>query len=133
VESKKPGGFSIIPVKIFLFHLYLFYLTTMLESPHPSLQTVKKVDIIVSHAFLEEILSVLDVVGVSGYTVFGNTSGKGDRGLSCDDLDCDYSGSYIMTVCNSDEQLDHLIDKIQPFLKKAGGIFVVTTGQWLTH
>ncbi|MFM6063622.1 MAG: transcriptional regulator, partial [Microcystis panniformis] len=23
--------------------------------------------------------------------------------------------------------------KIQPFLKKAGGIFVVTTAQWLTH
>ncbi|MFM6058787.1 MAG: transcriptional regulator, partial [Microcystis aeruginosa] len=38
----------------------------MLESPHPSLETVKKVDIIVSHAFLEETLSVLDVVGVSG-------------------------------------------------------------------
>ncbi|MFM6061187.1 MAG: P-II family nitrogen regulator [Microcystis panniformis] len=105
----------------------------MLESPHPSLETVKKVDIIVSHAFLEETLSVLDVVGVSGYTVFGNTSGKGDRGLSCDDFDCDYSGSYIMTVCNSDEQLNRLIDKIQPFLKKAGGIFVVTTAQWLTH
>ncbi|MDB9391925.1 P-II family nitrogen regulator [Microcystis aeruginosa] len=105
----------------------------MFESPHPSLQTVKKVDIIVSHAFLEETLNVLDVVGVSGYTVFGNTSGKGDRGLSCDDLDCDYSGNYIMTVCNSDEQLGLLIDKIQPILKKAGGIFVVTTGQWLTH
>jgi hypothetical protein len=38
-----------------------------------------------------------------------------------------------MTVCNSDEQLGRLIDKIQPFLKKAGGIFVVTTGQWLSH
>ncbi len=105
----------------------------MLESPHPSLQTVKKVDIIVSHALLEETLSILDVVGVSGYTVLGNASGKGDRGLSRDDLDCDYSGNYIMTVCNSDEQLGRLIDKIQPFLKKAGGIFVVTTGQWLTH
>ena len=105
----------------------------MLESPHPSLQTVKKVDIIVSHALLEETLSILDLVGVSGYTVLGNASGKGDRGLSCDDLDCDYSGNYIMTVCNSDEQLNRLIDKIQPFLKKAGGIFVVTTAQWLTH
>jgi hypothetical protein len=48
-------------------------------------------------------------------------------------LDCDYSGNYIMTVCNSDEQLGRLIDKIQPFLKKAGGIFVVTTAQWLSH
>jgi hypothetical protein len=38
-----------------------------------------------------------------------------------------------MTVCNSDEQLNRLIDKIQPFLKKAGGIFVVTTAQWLSH
>jgi nitrogen regulatory protein PII len=119
--------------QIFLLSLSTFYLTAMLESPHPSLQTVKKVDIIVSHAFLEETLSILDFVGVSGYTVFGNTSGKGDRGLSCDDFNCDYSGSYIMTVCNSEEQLDRLIDKIQPFLKKAGGIFVVTTAQWLSH
>jgi nitrogen regulatory protein PII len=74
----------------------------MLESPHPSLQTVKKVDIIVSHAFLEETLSVLDVVGVSGYTVFGSTSGKGDRGLSCDDLDCDSDRgtSKLKSLCS---------------------------------
>ncbi len=38
-----------------------------------------------------------------------------------------------MTVCNSDEQLNRLIDKIQPFFKKAGGIFVVTTAQWLNE
>nr|CAO86494.1 unnamed protein product [Microcystis aeruginosa PCC 7806] len=31
----------------------------MLESPHPSLQTVKKVDINVSHAFSEKTLTVL--------------------------------------------------------------------------
>ncbi|MEG3437999.1 hypothetical protein V0288_12795 [Pannus brasiliensis CCIBt3594] len=105
----------------------------MLETRNSLLKTVKKVDIIVSHSFLPETLQILDTIGVSGYTVLENTRGKGDRGLSCDDLDCDYSGNYIMTVCSDEEQLDRLVDKIQPLLKKAGGILVVTDARWLNH
>jgi IS1 family transposase len=36
-------------------------------------------------------------------------------------------GQCHFYVTDSDEQLDRLINKIQPFLKKAGGIFVVST------
>jgi nitrogen regulatory protein PII len=105
----------------------------MSEIANSLLKTVQKVDIIVSHAFLQETLKILDTIGVSGYTVFGSTSGKGDRGLSCDDFDCDYSGNYIMTVCSDEEQLNRLVNEIRPLLKKAGGIFVVTESRWLDH
>jgi nitrogen regulatory protein PII len=105
----------------------------MIDLPNSPLKTVKKVDIIVSHSFLDDALRLLDSIGVSGYTVFGSTSGKGERGVSRDDFDCDYSGNYIMTVCNSEEQLSQLVTAIQPLLKKAGGIFVVTDARWLEH
>jgi nitrogen regulatory protein PII len=105
----------------------------MSEMANSLLKTVQKVDIIVSHSFLQETLKILDTIGVSGYTVFGSTSGKGDRGVSCDDFDCDYSGSYIMTVCNDEEQLNQLVNEIRPLLKKSGGIFVVTESRWLDH
>ena len=97
------------------------------------MQAVKKVEIIISHAYIEDTLKILDSLGVSGYTVLENTSGKGDRGLSCDDIDCNYSGSYIMTVCTNDKQLDTLVIKMKPLLKKVGGICVITDAQWLSH
>jgi nitrogen regulatory protein PII len=96
-------------------------------------ETVKKVEIIVSHAYLEKTLMILDEVQVSGYTVIEDTAGKGDRGVSCSGFGCAYSGSYVMTVCTDEEQLNHLIEKVNPILKKVGGVCLVTDAKWVRH
>ncbi len=97
------------------------------------MQDVKKVEIIVDSFHLSHVLSILEQVKVSGYTLVKDTSGKGDRGLACSDLDCDFSNSYIMTVCTCEKQLDTLVDLITPLLKKFGGICLVTESKWVLH
>jgi nitrogen regulatory protein PII len=96
-------------------------------------EKVKRVEIIVSHSHLESALRVLDAVQVSGYTIIEDTAGKGDRGLSCTDLSCVFSGSYVMTVCTNDEQLTHLVEKINPILKKVGGVCLISEANWVKH
>jgi nitrogen regulatory protein PII len=97
------------------------------------MQDVKKVEIIIDTYHVEDVIKILDAIQVSGYTVIKDTSGKGDRGLSCTDLDCNFSSSYIITVCTNENQLNSLTEKITPLLKKVGGICIVTDAKWVLH
>lgn len=97
------------------------------------MQDVKKVELIVDSLHLQDALDILDSVQVSGYTIIKDTEGKGDRGLSCSDLDCVFSGSYILTVCTDEKQLNSLVEKVTPLLKKVGGICIINDAKWVAH
>jgi len=97
------------------------------------MQEVKKIEIIIDTSWIEDTIKILDSVSVSGYTIIKETSGKGDRGLSCPDIGCSFSNSYIMTVCTNEKQLNNLVQKITPLLKKLGGVCLVTEAQWVNH
>lgn len=97
------------------------------------MQDVKKVEIIIETHHIPDAIAILDEVKVSGYTVIKDTSGKGDRGFSCSDFDCDFNSSYIMTVCSNEKQLNFLIEEMKPLLKKVGGICLVTDAKWVLH
>jgi nitrogen regulatory protein PII len=97
------------------------------------MQSVHKVEIIIGSQKLERVLKILEKVGVSGYTVIDNTTGKGDRGFTDIDLDRVFSNAYILTVCTNEEQLNFLTEEITPLLKKVGGICLVTEAAWINH
>jgi nitrogen regulatory protein PII len=98
-----------------------------------SMQTVKKVEIVINSLHTESALKILESLKVSGYTVIEDTSGKGDRGVSCSDLDCVFSSRYILTVCTDEQQLNMLLEKLTPLLKKVGGICLVSEAHWISH
>ncbi len=97
------------------------------------MQAVKKVEIIISSLEVGEVLDILSVANVSGYTVMKNTSGKGDRGIANDDLGTVLSNSYVMTVCTNDKQLNQVIEEVTPILKRVGGVCLVTDANWVLH
>ena len=97
------------------------------------MQDIKKVEIIIDTFHIQDALNILEQVKVSGYAVIQNTSGKGDRGFSCSDLDCDFTSSYIMTVCTNEKQLNTLIELIKPLLQKVGGVCLLTDAKWVIH
>jgi nitrogen regulatory protein PII len=97
------------------------------------MQSVHKVEIIISSLKLEKVLKILDKIGVSGYTVIENTTGRGDRGFTDIDLDKVFSDAYVLTVCTDQQQLDLLTQEITPLLKKVGGICLVTESTWINY
>ena len=97
------------------------------------MQEVKKVEIVTDTFHIEDTLKMLESVNVSGYTIIKYTSGKGDRGLSCSDIDCLFSSSYILTVCTNERQLNNLVEKMTPLLQKVGGVCLVTDAKWINH
>ncbi|CAD5922211.1 P-II family nitrogen regulator [Planktothrix agardhii] len=97
------------------------------------MQDIKKVEIIIDTFHIQDALDILDQIKVSGYTLIKDTSGKGDRGVSCSDLECDFSSSYIMTICTNEKQLNTLIELIKPLLKKVGGVCLFSDAKWVIH
>lgn len=97
------------------------------------MQSVHKVEIIISSVEINEVLDILEKIKVSGYTVIDHTSGKGDRGITNSDLGRAFSNTYILTVCTNEKQLSFLTEEITPLLKKVGGICIVTDANWVNH
>lgn len=94
------------------------------------LESVKKIEIIVSYLEVSSVLKILKKNGIERYTVINNVSGCGEHGCHGDDL---ITNSYIMIICPSSELAEQLTDAMQPLLKKLGGIFIVTDAQWIAH
>ena len=94
------------------------------------LQSVKKIEIIVSYLEVPAVLKILKKNLVKRYTVINNVSGSGEHGYSGDDL---ITNSYIMVICTELEMAEQLSTAMQPLLKKLGGIFIVTEAQWIAH
>ena len=94
------------------------------------LQPIKKIEIIVSYLEVPAVLKILKKNLVKRYTVINNISGSGEHGYSGDDL---ITNSYIMIICTELELAEQLSTAMQPLLKKLGGIFIITDGQWIAH
>jgi nitrogen regulatory protein PII len=94
------------------------------------LQSVKKVEIIVSVLEVPQVLKILRKNQIVNYTVIENVSGSGEHGLSGDDL---LTNTYIMAIFTDVALVEQLAAALKPLLKKLGGIFVVTDAQWIAH
>jgi nitrogen regulatory protein PII len=97
------------------------------------MERVKKVEIVTTSLEMHKVLEVLDEIGISGYTVIREVTGKGDRGIASDDLEGDIlSNKYVMSIC-TEEQQQTLVEAIKPILKKFGGVCIVSDASWIVH
>lgn len=97
------------------------------------MQAVKKVEIITNSLELEQVLRILEKIGVSGYTVIKDVTGKGDRGRVFDDLETPaLTNGYIMTIC-TEKQEQEVVEALRPILKKYGGVCIVSDAKGVIH
>lgn len=97
------------------------------------MERVKKVEIITNTLELGKVLDILEKVGVSGYTLIKDVTGKGDRGQVLDDLETEaLTNGYVLSVC-TEEQESELVEAVRPVLKKYGGVCLVSDAKWLVH
>lgn len=94
---------------------------------------VKKIEIVAGSLEIDEILRVLDSVGVTGYTVIRDVTGRGTRGVQRgDELTGVFNNSYVMTVCPQ-ERAESLIATLRPILTRFGGLALVSDALWVEH
>jgi len=96
-------------------------------------ERVKRVEIITTSLELDKVLDSLDSLNISGYSVIRNVIGKGSRGIADDDIEMSVlSNVYVLTTCPP-EDVQRLVDRIRPILKKFGGVCLVSDAEWIIH
>lgn len=97
------------------------------------MKAMKRIEIVVGALELETLTEQLERAGADGYTVVRNVAGKGDRGLRSDDELSDvFRNVYIVIACSADRS-GAIIEAIRPFLKRYGGMCLMSDALWVLH
>lgn len=94
---------------------------------------VKRIEIIIDALELPAVLKLLDAANVSGYTVFKEATGKGERGTrGGGELSGAFINSYVLTACPP-AQVAAVVETLRPVLKRFGGVCLVSDAEWVIH
>jgi nitrogen regulatory protein PII len=97
------------------------------------IESVKRVEIIVDTLQAPKVLRMLGKIGVSGYSVINDVTGKGGRGLQAgDELTDVFKNTYILTAC-SPEQMETIVNAVRPVLKRFGGLCLISDAVMVEH
>jgi nitrogen regulatory protein PII len=96
-------------------------------------EAIKRLEIMTNSLEIPQVIEVLEKVGVSGYTIIKNVTGKGDRGRVIDDLETQaLVNGYVLSVCTEEQEYE-VVEAIRPILKKIGGVCIVSDAKWIAH
>jgi len=97
------------------------------------MKPIKRVEIVVGQHELEPVIEALEAVGVDGWTVVRNVGGKGERGLrSENELTDVFRNAYVVIACSA-EKVPGVVEAVRPFLRRFGGMCLVSDAQWVIH
>ena len=98
-----------------------------------AMQPVKKLEIILEAPEEKSVTSILDGIGVSGYTILRNVAGKGGRGMQRgDELTDVFSNVLIMTACTQAEA-ERAAELLRPLLRRVGGLCLLSDAAMVKH
>jgi nitrogen regulatory protein PII len=96
------------------------------------LKPCKRIEIVIERSQQRGVASALDAIPVSGYTILFNAGGTGDRGPRRADDVTDTDENCVFIIATEDDAVvDAIVQKLQPVLKRYGGICLVSDAQWL--
>jgi hypothetical protein len=78
-------------------------------------------------------LAILREQDVSGYTVFGNVTGAGERRERRDDEPGGGAGNACILTAVPPEKAAALVEAVRPILKRRGGICLVSDASSVKH
>ena len=97
------------------------------------MQAVKRIEIITDAREMREVRTILEGLGLTGYSIVREVIGQGDRGTqSGDELTGVFTNSLLLTTCTP-EQLSEVVGAIRPILRQRGGVCLISDAHWVIH
>ncbi len=96
-----------------------------------SMIAMKRIEIVIDEGKLEELLILMNEVGVRGYTFLKKAGGLGSRGTRRPDgLFFEEENAMVILACQ-EEQTEKLITALRPKLKEFGGLCLISDCLWV--
>lgn len=97
------------------------------------MKNAQKIEIITEKRSIEQVISIIEKHGITGYTIINDVIGKGKRGMKHgDDLNDVFKNSMIITICDED-QTQSIITDMKVFLQRISGICIVSDIKYVVH
>lgn len=92
---------------------------------------LKRLEIVIDEEKLEELITLLNEVGVRGYTFIRQAGGLGSRGTRrSDDLFFERTNAMVILACE-EKQAERVVTTLRPRLKEFGGMCLVSDCDWV--
>jgi nitrogen regulatory protein P-II 1 len=92
---------------------------------------MKEIKIVIDEEKLEELIALLDEVGVRGYTFVKSAGGLGSRGTRRPDgIFFEENNAMLILAC-LEPQAQKVLDALRPRLKEFGGMCLVSDCSWV--
>lgn len=92
---------------------------------------LKRLEIVIDEEKLEELITILNEVGVRGYTFVRQAGGLGSRGTRRpDDLFFEQTNAMFILACE-EKQAERLVTTLRPRLKEFGGMCLISDCEWV--
>ena len=94
----------------------------------------KRIEIVIERPLAQRMAKLLVELEAPGYTVIEHAGGRGDRGVRrADEPTGTSTNSVFVVACESQEQVERIVDGIRPVLSRSGGICLVSDAMWVRH
>lgn len=95
---------------------------------------LKKVEVVIASTFIKQVIERFNKANVKGFTAIEIAKGRGIKsGETIDEgMIPVYKNHYIFVLCDED-QARELINLIDPLIKKAGGLIILSDVQTTNH
>lgn len=94
------------------------------------MKSVKRIEMVLQQDIIEDVAKQLDALGISGYTVIRDVLGRGERGLRAGIGLGVFQYHMMVLACDAD-QVGPVVELLRPYLKRFGGMCLVSDAQWV--
>ncbi len=94
------------------------------------MKSVKRIEMVLQQDIIEDVAKQLDALGISGYTVIRDVLGRGERGLRAG-IGLGVFQYHMMVLACDAGQVSPVVEMLRPYLKRFGGMCLVSDAQWV--
>jgi nitrogen regulatory protein PII len=92
---------------------------------------MKRLEIVIDEERLEDLITLLNSVGIRGYTFIKSAGGLGSRGTRRpDDIFFEQNNAMVIIACQ-DSVAEKITATLRPRLKEFGGMCLISDCYWL--
>lgn len=93
---------------------------------------MKRLELVVQSGLAGRFLDALESLGQPHHTVIPGVYGQGHLGARGGDPFSTFDNTYIL-VAVAPDRIDETIQALEPLLRQAGGMCLVTDAHWVAH